>query len=236
MQFPAGILQSTAREVDMRTFVILSVIITLASGLGYTQDKKKEQPPKKDEKKTEAQTSSSELKNGDSLTPQAAFTDQFSVSMPTFSKKTDFKGRGEVMEIVFEILNSDETPREFYVFVLAAYETPRWKYDSFNTKKLYPDRTAVDFFVPVPGPESNFEYEVAGVKTIKKHAKDYKLGVDPETKKPYALKDKIIIRTDHLSPYRKNYKFFNNAAVLIYDDEGKLIYRQLYLIDKMRKR
>ncbi len=70
----------------------------------------------------------------------------------------------------------------------------------------------------------------------KKHAKDYKLGVDPATNKPYALKDKIIIRTDHLSPYRKNYKFFNNAAVLIYDDEGKLLYRQLYLIDKMRKR
>jgi len=219
----------------MRTFVILSVIFTLASGLGYTQEKKKEQPPK-EEKKAGAQTSQGELKNGDNLTPQAAFTDQFSVSMPTFSKKIDVKGRGEVMEIVFEIVNSDETPRDFYVFVLASYETPKWKYDSFKTKKIAPDRTAVDFFVPVPGPESNFEYEVSGVKTIKKHAKDYKLGVDPETKKAYALKDKIIIRTDHLSPYRKNYKFFNNAAVLIYDDEGKLLYRQLYLIDKLRKR
>jgi hypothetical protein len=216
----------------MRTCVILSAILALTCGLGYTQDKKQAQPAKTEQKAEEKAAGN----DGDKFSPLAVSTDLFSVSMPTFTKKVDFKGRGEVMEIVFEIVNVDETPREIYVFVLATYETPRWKYNSFGTKKMIADKTAIDLFVPVPGPNSNFEFDVNGAKTVMKYAKDFKLGVDPVAKKAYTLKDKIVIRTDHLSLYRKNYKFFNNAAVLVYDDEGKVLYRQLYLIDKTRKR
>jgi len=54
--------------------------------------------------------------------------------------------------------------------------------------------------------------------------------------------DNLVIRTNHLSNYRKNYFFFNHALVLIYqksDDEknkNPLIYRKMYEFTSLRKR
>ncbi|MGL4370572.1 MAG: hypothetical protein ACRCUT_13000, partial [Spirochaetota bacterium] len=63
---------------------------------------------------------------------------------------------------------------------------------------------------------------------------DYKLGVNPATGKMYTLLDKIIIRSEHLTVYRKNFKYFNNVTVVIFDDEGKTKYRQTYYLDGRR--
>ncbi|HEY1407227.1 MAG TPA: hypothetical protein VF857_11505, partial [Spirochaetota bacterium] len=139
-------------------------------------------------------------------------------------------------EVVFELTNTEDTPRDLYIFVLASHEEQKWVYNSFRTKRSVPERVDVDLFVPVPSDRANFEYDINGAKLIKKYAKDYKLGVDPSTGKAYHLKDKVIVRTEHLSPYRKNYTYFNNATVLVYDDEGKLLFRQIYALNGFRTR
>ena len=88
---------------------------------------------------------------------------------------------------------------------------------------------------PAPNDPANFEYDINGAKELKKYPKDYKLGVDPQTGKIYSLKDKIIVRTQHLNLYRKNFKFYNNVTIILYDDAGKMKFRQTYALKGKRR-
>jgi hypothetical protein len=172
----------------------------------------------------------------DSFPPQAIYSDELSVSMPTFSKKTDVQGRGDILEVAFAINSLRDGKFDIYVFVIASQEQLKWITDSFGKKKIYPEGNVISEFVPFPGKNDNFEYDIDGKKLFKKYAKNYKLGVNPADVKPYALKDRINIRTEHLTLYRKNYKFFNNCTILIYDDEGTVLFRQIYEMKGYRTR
>ena len=42
------------------------------------------------------------------------------------------------------------------------------------------------------------------------------------------LKEKLLIRTEHLSKYRVNYKYFNYVTIMMFNEKGEPVYRQLY--------
>jgi hypothetical protein len=218
--------------------------LVLACGIAYPQGKAKDQPKKAEEpKKVEQPEKSGETAKAavaqpaDKIPLQVVKTDEFTVSFPTFSKELDKKGRGEIMEVVFEIINNDDKPRDMYVFVLLSWDDIKWKYNAFGTKKLVPDKIVVTNFSPFPENRENFEYDIDGTKQIVKNAKDFKLGLDPDSGQAYHLKDnKLIFRTRHLSPYRMHYRYFNNVCILVYDVEGKLVYRQQYALEGYRHR
>ena len=170
----------------------------------------------------------------DLFPPQSVKTDDYTVSQPSFLRKGDTQGKGEVLEVGFDITNNTDNPHQFYLFVVATYEDTKWQYNSFNTKKTVPQKVAIEYFSAVPDTRENFEYDINGAKALKKYPKDYKLGVDPATGKIYTLKDRIIVRTQHLTEYRKNFKMFNNVTVMVYDDEGKVKFRQTYALKGIR--
>jgi hypothetical protein len=200
--------------------IITAIIIMFASTWVFSQDTAK----KADETKK------------DPFPPLTVKTDLFVVTNPTFSKKTELRGKGEILEVQFEIINNTDQPHPFYLFILASYDDALWQYNSFNTKKLVIEKVDINYFSPYPDNKDTFTYDINGAKEIKKYPKDFKLGVDKSSGKIYTLKDKIIIDTEHVCLFRKNYKYFNNVAVLIYDEEGKILFRQTYLLKGFRHR
>jgi hypothetical protein len=174
----------------------------------------------------------------DPFAPYTMATDDLlEVSWPTFSKKVDPKGRGDILEVMFSIRNNTDNKHQFYAFVLASYEEIKWGKNSFDTKKTFSEGIKIDYFAPYPDNKENFEYDINGEKQYKKFPKDYKLGVDSDTGKPYQLGESPInFRTEHLSVYRKNFKLFNNVTIIVYDDEGKMLFRQTYELKGKRTR
>jgi len=170
----------------------------------------------------------------DPFPPQSVKTDEFTVSQPSFLRKGDNQGKGEILEVGFEITNNTDNPHNLYLFVIATNEETKWQYNSFKNKKITPQKVAIEYFSVSPDVQSNFEYDSNGEKELKKFPKDFKLGVDPATGKMYTLKDRIIVRTQHLTVYRKNFKMFNNVTVMIYDDEGKVMFRRTYAMSGKR--
>ncbi|HPX91426.1 MAG TPA: hypothetical protein PKZ93_07925, partial [Spirochaetota bacterium] len=65
--------------------------------------------------------------------------------------------------------------------------------------------------------------------------KNIKAAVDPKTGKPYLLEESIIFRTKFLSQYRKNYYFFNEITVLIFDEGENLLYRQVFKVKEKKR-
>lgn len=175
------------------------------------------------------------------------YSDTFSIQNLYFNKKIDINGKGEILEIEFILENLTDDPVDIYLFTIATYEKTEMTKSSFEMP--IPPRERIRTFVTYPDDIQNFTYPVLdkdgkpvkdekGLDKVKleKFPKNSKAGVDPATGKPYHLVDKLVIRTIHLSPYRKNYFFFNNLAVLIFDSEGKPTYRKLFEIKGKRGR
>jgi hypothetical protein len=204
----------------MNKKIFAALIIMFVSTWGFSQDTAK----KTDETKK------------DPFPALTVKSDLFAVTMPTFSKKAELHGKGEVLEVQFEIINNTDQPHQLYIFILASYDETAWMYNSFNTKRLIPEKVYVSYFAPYPDNKETFTYDINGAKEIKKYPKDFKLGVDKTTGKIYTLKDKIIMDTEHICLFRKNYKFFDNVCVLMYDDEGEIVFRQTYALKGFRHR
>ena len=170
----------------------------------------------------------------DMFPPQTVLNSDFTVSRPSFTRKGDNAGKGEIIEVSFDIENSTDIPKDLYVFVIATYEKTKWIKDSFETKKVRPENVVIEYFTCYPDSRKNYEYEENGQTVLRKYPKDYKLGINPATGKIYTLKDKLIIRSEHLTEYRKNFAYFNNVTVVVYDDDGILKYRQTYALEGRR--
>ena len=225
----------------MYKIVLSAMIIASFTVLAFSQDTtapvaKKPGPTTKidAEKKTEKVDKNTK----DPFAPYTVLSDDIlDVSWPSFSKSTDPKGRGDMLEVQFSIRNNTDNKHQFYAFVLASYEEVKWGKNSFNTRKTYSEGIKIDYFAPYPDNKENFEYEINGEKQYKKFPKDFKFGAEPDTGKPYFLFDRPInFRTQHLSVYRKNFKFFNNVTIVVYDDEGKMLFRQTYELKGKRTR
>lgn len=175
------------------------------------------------------------------------YSNTFSIQNLYFNKRIDISGKGEILEVEFILENLTDDPVDIYLFTIATYEKTEVTKSSFEIP--IPPKERIRTFVTYPDDMQNFTYPMLdkdgnpqkdenGLEKIKleKFPKNPKAGVDPFTGKPYHLTDKLVIRTIHLSPYRKNYFFFNNLAVLIFDSEGKPAYRKLFEIKGKRGR
>lgn len=170
---------------------------------------------------------------------QSQYSDRFNITSICFNKKLELSGKGEILEVVLTLENRIDDPQDFYIFVIATYETGKPTMTSFDNP--IPPHRRLRSFVPFPLDLANFDYTENGtdgkplkdehgqnMHLYKKYPKNPTAGVNPETGKPYNLKDRLLVRTEHLSKYRHRYTYFNEVAVLIFDKEGKPIYRQLY--------
>lgn len=168
---------------------------------------------------------------------QAQYNDNFKIESCYFNKKIEGTGKGEIMEVEMVIRNQTDLPMDMYVFTICTFEKTEKTRSSFEIP--VPLKERVRNFVPYPNDIKNFEYENVDKKpgiSLLKYPKNPKAGTNPETGKPYNLKDKLLIRTYHLSPYRANYVFFNHVTILIFDVEGKPIYKQTYMMTGSRTR
>ena len=211
-------------DLTMKRLFLILIICILPSAL-FSQNQNAAQP---------AETKKADDRKKDAFPPQSVQNEDFVVSMPSFVRKGDNLGKGEILEVGFDITNNLDSPRTFYIFVIATYEDIKWQYNSFQSKKTFPEKVQTAYFSPYPDTNANYEYEINGEKELKRYPKDFKAGINPADGKFYTLKDKLIIRSNHLCIYRKNYKYYNNVTIILYDEEGKLKFRQTYALEGSR--
>ena len=146
---------------------------------------------------------------------------------------------GEVLETQFQVENQTNIPVELYIFVVATYEREYITKSSFEKPSL-DDRNPIKFIVTYPDEIVNYEYtekEASGAekKLYYKTPKNIKAGIDKKTGKPYRLEDIITFSSKHFSKYRKNYLFFNEVTILIFDTEEKLLFHQNYSLKPVKR-
>lgn len=169
---------------------------------------------------------------------QAVTTKLFTVKNISFNKLIP-SSEGEVLEVEFEVENGINAPQNLYIFVIASYESSYKTKSSFESPSLE-DPNEIKFIKAFPEDLSNFEYSQkdksgAEKKVYIKYPKNIKAGVDPKTGKLYLLEESIIFRTKFLSQYRKNYYFFNEITVLIFDEGENLLYRQVFKVKEKKR-
>lgn len=167
---------------------------------------------------------------------QAQYSEKFEVEHCYFNRRIDPVGKGELLEIELTLKSRWNDPIEMYIFTVATYEKVEKTKSSFELP--IPERERMRNFVPYPDDVKNYEYEnpdAKGKTILVKYPKNPKAGIDPATGKAYTLKDRLVVRSYHLSPYRNDYVFFNNATILIFDGEGNAMFRKLYAIRGHRR-
>ncbi len=167
---------------------------------------------------------------------QAQYSDKFEVEHCYLNRRIDPRGKGELLEVELILKSHRDEPLEMYLFTIATYEKIEKTKSSFEIP--VPERERIRNFVPYPDDVKNYEYDnpdAKGKTMLVKHPTNPKAGIDPATGKPYTLKDRLVVRTYHLSPYRVNYVFFNNVTILIFDGEGNAMFRKLYEIKGRRR-
>ncbi len=169
------------------------------------------------------------------------YSKEFVIDKIYFNKRIDISGTGELLEVEILIKNLEDDPRTLYLFTIATYEVDPKNLNSSFTIPIPPEKR-IKTFVPSPGPIDNFQYTLKTkkgniVKDKKGRAKFklVKFPIDPKKGHKIELKDKAHIKTYHISKYRANYFFFNNIAVIIFDEKGKPIFRQKYLVKGYRR-
>lgn len=175
------------------------------------------------------------------------YSDSFAIKNVFFNKRIDTGLNGEFLEVEFLLENKTDEPMDLYIFVIATYE--KVERTKSSLERPVPQRERIRTFVPYPDDISNFTYpdtdDKGNVKKNKdgleiaklvKFPKNPKAGVDQKTNKPYHLTDSLQVYSKHLSKYRQNYYFYNNVAILVFDADGKPVFRQLYEIKGKRNR
>jgi len=148
--------------------------------------------------------------------------------------------RGKTLEVEFQLESKLDFSQDYYIFIVATYEKSYHTKSSFESPSL-DDPDEIKLIVPFPEDITNFEYtdkdeKGAEKKVYIKYPKNIKSGVDPLTGKPYKLDDRLTFRSRHLSIYRKNFVYFNEVCILIFDSDEKLVYRQVYQVKQKPKR
>lgn len=218
----------------MKKYLIV-LLAFLCPAMLFSQDAKKEDAPV------------DKSKIITNIPVQAQYSNNFTIKSLFFNKRTDFSGKGEILEVEFTLENLTDEPMDLYLFTIATFEKVEKTKSSFE--RPVPQRERIRSFVTYPDDISNFSYldtdekgnvkkDKNGLEMVKlvKFPKNPKTGVDQKTGKPYHLVDKMTIYTTHLSKYRQNYFFFNNLAVMIFDSDGKPAYRKLFEIKGKRNR
>ncbi len=168
---------------------------------------------------------------------QATTTDAFDINQLTFNRKVDPQGKGELLLVEFALTPNTDYKYKLYIHVIATVEHEEWVTNTIFGKKMFLKGLNTDLFIPFPAVSDlkNFEYQIDGKTQLIKFPHDYKTGVDPQTKEPYLLERYAAVQTRHLAPYKKKFKYFNYATIIIFDDEGKVMFKQIYSLDKFRR-
>jgi hypothetical protein len=210
-------------------FIKILLLIFLATA-AFSQTEKNDKPADTQKKEIQA----SEVNT--TIPVQSKYSNNFKIGYIDFTKKVDLVGRGETIEFSFVIKSNLDTPQELYIWTIATHEKIEKTKSSFET--IIEAKERLSNFSPFPDDIKAFEYPDKNIKdkiTYIKFPKDPKNGVNPSTGNPYLLKDKLLVSTQHLSKYRVDYTFFNNFTLLIFDKDGKLVFRQLYDLKGIRK-
>jgi hypothetical protein len=168
---------------------------------------------------------------------QSQYSSDFKIVENYLNRRIEPNGRGDVLEVELVIQNMTDKPQELYIFAVATCEKVEHTKSSFEMP--IPERDRMRSFVPFPENIANFEYDnpdAKGKKLLISYPKNPREGVNPATGKPYLLKviDKLVVRTYHVSPYLKDFKFFNYLRVVIFNSEGNPVFRQKYEINGIR--
>ena len=222
----------------MKRSVIIILLLTVPA-LIFSQEQQSQQPSQQ-----QAQQNQESKRKPSPVVSQ--YSHDFVVKDISFNKRIDVGGRGELLEVEFNLVNKTDYPFDVYIFVLASYEVKEKTDSSFEPP--VPREKRIRSFVPFPDvpdqfrtpildDKGNIRKNVHGVDMYdyEKSPRDPKTGVNPDTGKPYTLKEKMLVRTYHLSLYRNNYFFFNQAAILIFDKDGNPVFRQLYELNAWRR-
>jgi hypothetical protein len=174
------------------------------------------------------------------------YSNDFTIGKVAFNKRIEISGKGELLEVEFELRNRTDYPLDLYIFVIASYEVTEKTRSSFEPP--IPPEKRIRSFIPYPDDIDNFRVPMKDAQgNVKKdrqghdmyqyikYPHDVKKGIDEETGKPYRIKEKKYIRTYHLSPYRSNYFFFNHATILVFDPEGNPVFRQIFELKGWRR-
>lgn len=218
----------------MKIKLIKSLVLIFLASAAFTQQEK----PAETQKQADSQTAESST----AIPVQSKYSNNFKITHVTFNKRIDLAGRGEIIEFEFIVKNNLDEAQELYIWTIATCEKTEKTKSSFES--LIEEKDRVANFCPFPDNIKAFEYSgqnktsdnLAKSKiSYIKYPKDPKSGVNPDSGKPYLLKDKLLVTTKHLSRYRNNYTYFNNFTLLIFDKDGKLVFRQLYELKGWRK-
>ncbi len=167
---------------------------------------------------------------------QAQYSKTFKIFPYYFNKRIDPSGKGELLEVEMIFENLTDDPQDLYIFVIATYEKKEKTKSSFEIP--VPESERIKNFVAFPDDIRNFQYEKdtekGGVQLVK-YPKNTKAGINPETGKAYHLDEKLLVRTFHLSPYKKKFYFFNHVTILVFDSEGKPAFRREFQLKGIRR-
>jgi len=166
------------------------------------------------------------------------FTDLFKLKNLSFSRLQP-DNTGEILETEFQLENNTNVSMDLYIFVIATYEKEYLTKSSFERPDLE-DKNTIKLIQVYPDELSNYEYIVkdeAGVekKIYQKYPKNIKAGIDKKTGKPYNLNEIITFRSRNFSKFMKKYYFFNQITILIFDSEEKLLFRQNYIVNSVKR-
>jgi len=167
---------------------------------------------------------------------QSLYSNQVKIKDIYFNKRVDIAGKGDVLEVEVLLENLTDNPMDIYINVIATYEKEEKTKSSFEMPISEKER--IRNFVPYPDDTANYEYtDSKGKKIFQSYPKNTKSGINPLTNKLYSLpvRDNLIVRSYHVSPYRKDFVFFNYVTVLVFDKDGNPIMREVYELKGKRK-
>ncbi len=167
---------------------------------------------------------------------QSLYSNQVKIKNIYFNKRVDVSGKGEVLEVEAIFENLTDNPVDVYVNVIATYEKEEKAKSSFEMP--IPEKERIRNFVPYPDDVANYEYtDSKGKKIFQAYPKNTKSGINPLTNKLYLLpvRDNLVVRSYHVSPYRKDFVFFNYVTLLVFDKDGNPIMREVYELKGKRK-
>ncbi|MDH7552965.1 MAG: hypothetical protein QHH74_04850 [Spirochaetota bacterium] len=167
---------------------------------------------------------------------QSLYSNQVKIKDIYFNRRVDTAGKGDVLEVEVLFENLTDNPMDIYVNVIATYEKEEKTNSSFEMP--IPEKERIRNFVPYPDDIANYEYtDSKGKKIFQAYPKNTKSGINPLTNKLYFLpvRDILVVRSYHVSPYRKDFVFFNYVTVLVFDKDGNPIMREVYELKGKRK-
>ncbi|HOJ27655.1 MAG TPA: hypothetical protein PL059_01130 [Spirochaetota bacterium] len=167
---------------------------------------------------------------------QSLYSNQVKIKDIYFNRRVDIAGKGDVLEVEVLFENLTDYPMDIYVNIIATYEKEEKTKSSFEMP--IPEKERIRNFVPYPDDIANYEYtDSKGKKIFQAYPKNTKSGINPLTNKLYFLpvRDILVVRSYHVSPYRKDFIFFNYVTVLVFDKDGNPIMREVYELKGKRK-